>query len=78
MLTTDLRFCQVENVEQHIWKIGFHNLIEALRKVMVDNPEMKEQYKSLLLSVIDEVIMVSNQLNSTQIYCDKLTYDLLV
>ena len=55
MLTTDLRFCQVENVEQHIWKIGFHNLIEALRKVMVDNAEMKEQYKALLLNVIDEV-----------------------
>jgi len=54
MLTTDLRFCQVENVEQHIWKISFHNLIEALRKVMVDNPEMKEHYKALLLSVIDE------------------------
>ena len=66
MLTTDLRFCQVENVEQHIWKISFHNLIEALRKVMVDNPEMKEHYKALLLSVIDEVISLLYQFDATR------------
>ena len=55
MLVSDIRFCQMENVEQHIWKIVFHNIIEALRKGMAEDSERKEQYKSLLLAVIDEV-----------------------
>jgi len=55
MLTTDLRFCQSENVEQHIWKLAFHNVIEALRKAMSEEVEAKEDYRVLLIKVIDEV-----------------------
>lgn len=55
MLANDLRFCQMENVEQHMWKIAFHNVIEALRKAAADEPEAKEEYKLLLFNVIDEV-----------------------
>ena len=54
MLIRDLRFCQNENVEQHIWKTAFHNVIEALRKAMADEVESKEEYRSLLFTVIDE------------------------
>ena len=55
MLTTDLRFCQKENVEQHIWKLAFHNVIEALRKAMSEEVEFKEDYRALSFKVIDEV-----------------------
>ena len=55
MLTTDLRFCQKENVEQHICKLAFHNVIEALRKTMSEEVEVKEDYRVLLFKVIDEV-----------------------
>ncbi|XP_057381514.1 telomerase-binding protein EST1A-like isoform X2 [Daphnia carinata] len=54
MLANDLRFCQTENVEQHVWKIAFHNVIEALRKATAEEPEAKEEYRSLLFNVIDE------------------------
>lgn len=55
MLANDLRFCAAENVEQHVWKIAFHNVIEALRKATADEPEAKEEYRTLLFNVIDEV-----------------------
>lgn len=55
MLANDLRFCQTENVEQHVWKIAFHNVIEALRKATTEEPEAKEEYRSLLFNVIDDV-----------------------
>lgn len=54
MLANDLRFCQTENVEQHVWKIAFHNVIEALRKATTEEPEAKEEYRSLLFNVIDD------------------------
>lgn len=55
MLANDLRFCAMENVEQHMWKIAFYNVIEALRKAAADEPESKEECRSLLFNVIDEV-----------------------
>lgn len=55
MLVRDLRFCQSENVEQHIWKIAFHNVIEALRRRMTDDADAKDDYRALLFSVIDDV-----------------------
>lgn len=60
MLTNDLRFCQMENVEQHMWKIAFHNVIESLRKSMLDDPDNKEEHKTLLFTVIDDVSFVKN------------------
>ena len=56
MLTNDLRFCEAENVEQHVWKVAFHNVIEALRKSIADeSTEDKEEYRRLLFTVIDDV-----------------------
>lgn len=60
MLTNDLRFCQMENVEQHMWKVAFHNVIEALRKAMADEPEAKEEYRQMLFTVIDDVSFYLN------------------
>ncbi|XP_014206060.1 telomerase-binding protein EST1A [Copidosoma floridanum] len=55
LLITDLKFCAAENVEQHIWKIIFYNIIEILRKpVSNESAELLEQYKKLLLRIVDE------------------------
>ncbi|KAH1009281.1 hypothetical protein HUJ04_001658 [Dendroctonus ponderosae] len=54
MLCKAIKFCQTENVEQHIWKILYYNIIEATRKAMVDDPDNKPKYKKFLLNIIDE------------------------
>jgi protein SMG6 len=55
LLITDLKFCQTENVEQHFWKIMFYNIIEILRKpIPKEDAELREQYKNLLLKIVDE------------------------
>lgn len=54
-LVTDLRFCEAENVEQHLWKILYYNVIELLRKQMAENVDNKENYKRALLSIIEDV-----------------------
>jgi protein SMG6 len=55
LLVTDLKFCQTENVEQHLWKILFYNIIELLRKSVAENVENKEQYKQIMLTIIEQV-----------------------
>ncbi|XP_046992252.1 telomerase-binding protein EST1A [Schistocerca americana] len=54
LLETDIKFCQTENVEQHMWKITFYNIIELLRKKMLEDPDNKEKYKHLMLNIIEE------------------------
>lgn len=54
LLCKDLKFCQTENVDQHFWKILFHNIIEMTRKALSTNSENKDQYKGFLLWLIDE------------------------
>ena len=54
LLCKDLKFCQTENVEQHLWKILYHNIIEVTRKAITNDPANKEQYKVFLLYLIDE------------------------
>ncbi|XP_026668132.1 telomerase-binding protein EST1A-like isoform X2 [Ceratina calcarata] len=55
LLETDIKFCQVENVEQHFWKILFYNMIEMLRKGMPkENTEGREHYKKIMLKIIDD------------------------
>ncbi|RZB54405.1 telomerase-binding protein EST1A [Asbolus verrucosus] len=54
LLCKDLKFCQTENVEQHLWKILYHNIIEVTRKAITNDPANKEQYKGFLLYLIDE------------------------
>ncbi|XP_015592692.1 telomerase-binding protein EST1A isoform X2 [Cephus cinctus] len=55
LLETDIKFCEAENVEQHIWKILFYNIIELLRKGMPkENSVERDCYKKIMLGVIDE------------------------
>lgn len=55
LLLTELKFTIDQNVEQHMWKLIFYNLIELLRNSMAEDQENKESYKNALLTVIDEV-----------------------
>ncbi|KAG8223919.1 hypothetical protein J437_LFUL003726, partial [Ladona fulva] len=32
LLAHDLKFCEAENVESHVWKVAFYNIVEPLRK----------------------------------------------
>ncbi|XP_063220783.1 telomerase-binding protein EST1A [Bacillus rossius redtenbacheri] len=56
LLLTDLKFCQQQSVDQVMWKLLFYNIIEHLRKRLAeeDSPERKDQYKSVMLSIIEE------------------------
>lgn len=54
LLSKDLKFCQLENVEQHFWKILFHNIIEMTRKAILSDVQHKEQYKEFILWLIDD------------------------
>lgn len=58
LLNKDLKFCQVEKkVEEHFWKILFHNIIEMTRKAILSdtqNKEQREQYKKFVLWLIDD------------------------
>lgn len=54
LLEWDIKFCEQENVEQHMWKIIFHNIIQLLQKAMNEDAENREQYKQILVQVIDE------------------------
>lgn len=54
-LKTDLKFCELENLEQHCWKIFFYNLIELLRKPLTEDidDESKQFYKNKLTQIIE-------------------------
>lgn len=54
LLVKDIKFCQTENVENHYWKLLYYNIIEIMRKSITADAENKEQYKSIILSLIDE------------------------
>lgn len=56
LLKSDMKFCQVENIETHFWKILYHNIIEQLKKLInEDSPELINEYTTLLMSLIEEV-----------------------
>lgn len=54
LLCKSIKFCQTENIEQHIWKISYHNIIEIARKALKNDVESREKYKAFLLYLIDE------------------------
>lgn len=49
LLINDIKFCQMENVENHFWRILYYNIIELIRK-----SDSKEQLKQFTLSLIEE------------------------
>lgn len=54
LLGKAIKFSQKENVEQHFWKILYHNIIEVTRNAINNDMENKENYKAFLLYLIDE------------------------
>jgi protein SMG6 len=68
LLMQDLKFSQMENVEQHIWKLTFYNVIELLRKGQSDennSTELKELHKKTLLAVIEDGVKFFDKLLAT-------------
>lgn len=55
VVLADPEFCSRQNVEQMLWKAAFYQLIEALRRVMSDDPSYVDDAKNKLLKVIEEV-----------------------
>lgn len=51
-LIHDMKFCQMENVETHFWKILYHSIIDLLRKCYAEdsNPDIKLK----LIEIIDD------------------------
>lgn len=49
LLINDIKFCQMENVENHFWRILYYNIIELIRK-----SDSKEKLKAFTLSLIEE------------------------
>lgn len=54
LLCKSIKFCETENVEQHIWKLLYHNIIEITRKALENDPATRENYKTFLSEIIDE------------------------
>ncbi|KAJ8955260.1 hypothetical protein NQ318_000287 [Aromia moschata] len=54
LLCRAIKFCQMANVEQHFWKILYHNIIEVTRNAINNDAENKQNYKAFLLYIIDE------------------------
>lgn len=54
LLCKSIKWCQTENIEQHIWKISYHNIIEIARKGLKDDLENRDNYKAFLLYLIEE------------------------
>lgn len=60
-VTHDIKFCQAENVESNLWKLGFYNVIEAVR-----NYQPQDVYvKKLLNDIIDDAIVFFESLLGT-------------
>uniref|UniRef100_A0A8D8US36 Telomerase-binding protein EST1A n=1 Tax=Cacopsylla melanoneura TaxID=428564 RepID=A0A8D8US36_9HEMI len=51
-VTSDMKFAQVENVETHLWKLAFYNVIEAVRNY----PSQELSLKQLLNDIIEDSI----------------------
>lgn len=56
LLTSDIKFCEQENLEQYFWKILYYNLLEWLRNQSSLSPQSKETLMKPMLNIIDEVI----------------------
>jgi Telomerase activating protein Est1/Est1 DNA/RNA binding domain len=55
LLCKDMRFCQLEHVEHHFWKLLFYRIIEVLRKQIQDcDEESKVIYKEKALETVDD------------------------
>lgn len=54
-----MKFCREKNVDQHVWKILYYNIIEMLKKILLqceDNKAEEVIYKSKCTNLIDDGI----------------------
>lgn len=66
IFTIDIKFCREENVDQHIWKILYYNIIELLKKYhskAVSDEEV--HYKTKCLQLIDDGVVYFENLLKT-------------
>ncbi|XP_055321817.1 telomerase-binding protein EST1A isoform X2 [Sitodiplosis mosellana] len=56
LLRHEMKFCRQNNVEQHFWKLLYHNLIESARRLASDKSNndrsMRDSYRQLCLHLI--------------------------
>lgn len=56
LLRHEMKFCRQNNVEQQIWKLLYHNLIESARRLATDKSitdhSIKDSYRQLCLHLI--------------------------
>lgn len=60
----EMKLCRKENVEQHIWKILYYNLIEFL-KVLISDSKLKQQsefFQLKLIEIIEDGLVFYNHL----------------
>lgn len=76
ILLTDLKYCREENVDQHIWKMLYHNPLESLKKTLPvptgsDEPAELTPHmlivKDTCLKIIDEgMVQLERMLHSLE------------
>lgn len=58
LLRHEMKFCRQNNVEQHFWKLLYHNSIESARRLASDKSNndtaIKDSYRQFCLHVIDD------------------------
>ncbi|XP_050345669.1 telomerase-binding protein EST1A [Nymphalis io] len=55
LLTSDLKYCQADNIEHQFWKILYYHFIENLRKsISTVTPEEKPEVVKLINTIIEE------------------------
>uniref|UniRef100_A0A131XZR4 Putative nonsense-mediated mrna decay protein n=1 Tax=Ixodes ricinus TaxID=34613 RepID=A0A131XZR4_IXORI len=67
VILADPRYCAEKNVEHALWKSAFYQGIETFRRVMEECPDLQEEAKMHLLSLVDEgTIFYENLLDKFQ------------
>lgn len=84
LLLTDLKYCREENVDQHIWKMLYHNPLEALKKTLpiggadAESTELTPHMitvKATCLKIIDEGMKELERLLHSLEQCYKFQLD---
>jgi protein SMG6 len=53
LIKFEMKFCQQENVEHHCWKLLYYNVIELLRKSIIDDTNNSLFYKERIQEIIE-------------------------
>ncbi|XP_065557881.1 telomerase-binding protein EST1A-like isoform X2 [Artemia franciscana] len=54
IIVDDIKFCETENVDSHIWKLAFYNVIESIRRKKGEEPETLQDYDKFLEQIVEE------------------------